>query len=303
MKVELIVDLIKFTFDGTIIRKGTPFNVEECEDNWTIPGESIPMFRIVDGEYQGKLLHPIFCKSFNLDDKSKDDSQTGASSQLEEIEMENISTENVSGQNARMNRYDLRRKEQVIKALKKAKEKADIAMLYLSANNPDLWQVADMRLTIEHIENALEVLGVRTNRYIPDAYPEKIILTDSTVFLKTGETRCPNSGIVDQVYTEAGTSRSITLSNNGDFFCGTPSWLPSMYEIRFTEKSEYDVVHGLSDTLVEEDSPVCMRECSKRLCCICDDNDEIPYVCSLHAKKFAYHEEQNHASDHTGDGS
>ena len=59
-----------------------------------------------------------------------------------------------------MNQHDQRRKESVIKALQKAKERADIAHMYLTANESNREDVMNMNLALEHIEIALEHLGV-----------------------------------------------------------------------------------------------------------------------------------------------
>ena len=58
-----------------------------------------------------------------------------------------------------MNQHDQRRKESVIKALQKAKEKVDIAHMYLTANEPNPEDVMNMNLALEHIDIALEHLG------------------------------------------------------------------------------------------------------------------------------------------------
>ena len=57
-----------------------------------------------------------------------------------------------------MNQHDQRRKESVIKALQKAKEKADIARMYLTANARDIEEIADMTLVLEHIDIAIAAL-------------------------------------------------------------------------------------------------------------------------------------------------
>ena len=54
-----------------------------------------------------------------------------------------------------MSKHDQRRKDALIKTLQKAKDQADTALLYLSANDRDLEQIADMTLALEHIEIAL----------------------------------------------------------------------------------------------------------------------------------------------------
>jgi len=54
-----------------------------------------------------------------------------------------------------LSKHDQRRKDALIKTLQKAKDQADTALLYLSANDRDLEQIADMTLALEHIEIAL----------------------------------------------------------------------------------------------------------------------------------------------------
>lgn len=58
-----------------------------------------------------------------------------------------------------MNKEDERRKKAVIKALEKAKEKADTAYLYLTTNERNIEDIMDMNLAMEHIDIALEHLG------------------------------------------------------------------------------------------------------------------------------------------------
>ncbi|WP_281885648.1 hypothetical protein [Paenibacillus sp. YYML68] len=60
-----------------------------------------------------------------------------------------------------MNAYDKKRRAQVVKTLQKAKEQAENALLYLTANERSLEEIADIGLVIEHIENAIEVLELK----------------------------------------------------------------------------------------------------------------------------------------------
>jgi ABC-type dipeptide/oligopeptide/nickel transport system ATPase subunit len=53
---------------------------------------------------------------------------------------------------------DQRRKDAVIKALEKAKEKAQTAHLYLVANARTMEEIADMTLVLEHIDIAIAAL-------------------------------------------------------------------------------------------------------------------------------------------------
>lgn len=59
-----------------------------------------------------------------------------------------------------MNKYDQQRKQDLIKALVKSKEKAEIHKLYLKVNERDPEEVATAHLVLEHIEIALQHLGV-----------------------------------------------------------------------------------------------------------------------------------------------
>lgn len=58
------------------------------------------------------------------------------------------------------NIHDLKRKQDLIKELNKAKEKARVAMLYLTTNDRDPEDIADVGLAAEHIEIALGHLGI-----------------------------------------------------------------------------------------------------------------------------------------------
>jgi hypothetical protein len=58
-----------------------------------------------------------------------------------------------------MNKHDQSRKDALIKALCKAKEQADLALIYLNANNRDMRDICAVNDALEHIEIALEQLG------------------------------------------------------------------------------------------------------------------------------------------------
>jgi hypothetical protein len=58
-----------------------------------------------------------------------------------------------------MNRHDKARKDDLIKTLAKAKEQAETAGLYLTANNRDPEDIMTTAVVIEHIDIALEQLG------------------------------------------------------------------------------------------------------------------------------------------------
>ncbi|NOU63159.1 hypothetical protein GC096_03745 [Paenibacillus sp. LMG 31461] len=58
-----------------------------------------------------------------------------------------------------MNKHDQSRKDALIKTLCKAKEQAETAILYLSANNRDMEDIISAKLTLEYIEISLERLG------------------------------------------------------------------------------------------------------------------------------------------------
>ncbi len=58
-----------------------------------------------------------------------------------------------------MNKHDQSRKDALIKTLAKAKEQAETAGIYLSANNRDMEDIMNNNLVLEHIDNALEKLG------------------------------------------------------------------------------------------------------------------------------------------------
>jgi hypothetical protein len=60
----------------------------------------------------------------------------------------------------RENRHDKQRREKLIQTLQKAKEQAETAVLYLTANNRNMDDIFNARLALEHIEIALEHLGV-----------------------------------------------------------------------------------------------------------------------------------------------
>lgn len=61
-----------------------------------------------------------------------------------------------------MNREDLKRKQDLIKAMLNAKEKARITLLYLTVNDRDYEDIANASLAAEHIDIALNNLGVET---------------------------------------------------------------------------------------------------------------------------------------------
>lgn len=61
-----------------------------------------------------------------------------------------------------MNKHDLKRQQDLISAILKAKEKAQIAALYLIANDRDMDDIANVELAAEHINIALSHLGVET---------------------------------------------------------------------------------------------------------------------------------------------
>ncbi len=54
-----------------------------------------------------------------------------------------------------MNKHDQKRRDNLIKTLKKAEEQAEMARLYLVANKRDQEDIVAMRLALEHIEIAL----------------------------------------------------------------------------------------------------------------------------------------------------
>lgn len=56
--------------------------------------------------------------------------------------------------------HDQKRKERLIKSLNKAREDADIAHVYLSANDGDPEDVMTASMVRQHIAAALELLGV-----------------------------------------------------------------------------------------------------------------------------------------------
>ncbi|GIP38335.1 hypothetical protein J31TS4_16150 [Paenibacillus sp. J31TS4] len=59
-----------------------------------------------------------------------------------------------------LNIHDQRRKDALAKTLLKAKEQAHTTFLYLTANDRDPEQIAVLSLALEHIETALEHLGI-----------------------------------------------------------------------------------------------------------------------------------------------
>ncbi|MEF3313310.1 hypothetical protein PV433_30950 [Paenibacillus sp. GYB004] len=63
-----------------------------------------------------------------------------------------------------MNNYDQLRKDALVRALVRAKEKAEICRLYLVANDRDPDEIAAASLAVEHIEIALGHLGVMAER-------------------------------------------------------------------------------------------------------------------------------------------
>jgi DNA-directed RNA polymerase specialized sigma24 family protein len=59
-----------------------------------------------------------------------------------------------------MNKDDQRRQQELIAALNKAKEKARITLLYLTVNDRNYEDIANVGLAAEHIEIALGHLGI-----------------------------------------------------------------------------------------------------------------------------------------------
>lgn len=57
------------------------------------------------------------------------------------------------------NKNDQRRKDDLVRALGKAKEKGELHRMYLIVNDRDLEDIATANLAIELIDNALEHLG------------------------------------------------------------------------------------------------------------------------------------------------
>lgn len=70
-------------------------------------------------------------------------------------------TDNENGEET-MNTDDLRRKQNLIKALNNAKEKARIALLYLTVNDRHYEDIANVVLAAEHIVIVLGHLGIET---------------------------------------------------------------------------------------------------------------------------------------------
>lgn len=60
-----------------------------------------------------------------------------------------------------MNKHDQIRKDGLIKTLRKAKEQAETARMYLIANERDQEDIAAACLSLEHIEIALLHLGAK----------------------------------------------------------------------------------------------------------------------------------------------
>ena len=58
-----------------------------------------------------------------------------------------------------MNKNDQLRKDSIIKTLCKAKEQAEVFLLYLNANNREIEDIYAAILTLEHIDISLEQLG------------------------------------------------------------------------------------------------------------------------------------------------
>lgn len=58
-----------------------------------------------------------------------------------------------------MTRHDKARRDALIKTLAKAKEQAETAALYLTANNRDPEDIMTTAVVIEHIDVALEMFG------------------------------------------------------------------------------------------------------------------------------------------------
>lgn len=59
-----------------------------------------------------------------------------------------------------MTKYDERRKNEVVKALLKAKAQAETALLYLCANDAPDDEMIPIGLALEHASIALEHLGI-----------------------------------------------------------------------------------------------------------------------------------------------
>lgn len=60
-----------------------------------------------------------------------------------------------------MNKHDQTRKDRLINTLRKAKEQAETARMYLIANDRNQVEIADTCLALEHTEIALSHLGVK----------------------------------------------------------------------------------------------------------------------------------------------
>lgn len=67
-----------------------------------------------------------------------------------------------------MNKHDLKRKQDLISALKKAKEKARVAMVYLFVSDQNIEDMEDVELVLEHLDIALGHLGVETEENIEE---------------------------------------------------------------------------------------------------------------------------------------
>jgi ubiquinone biosynthesis protein UbiJ len=61
-----------------------------------------------------------------------------------------------------MNTHDLKRQQDLIASLLKSKEKARIALLYLTVNDRSYEDISNVNLAVEHLDIALSHLGVGT---------------------------------------------------------------------------------------------------------------------------------------------
>lgn len=62
-----------------------------------------------------------------------------------------------------MNKYDMARRDKLVKTLEKAKEQAEDAFVYLIAGGAPIEEATDMKLTIEQIEVTIERLKGMVN--------------------------------------------------------------------------------------------------------------------------------------------
>lgn len=58
------------------------------------------------------------------------------------------------------NKYDQQQADRLVKTLLKAKEQVETALIYLNANQRPMEEIFNARLVQEHIDIALEHLGV-----------------------------------------------------------------------------------------------------------------------------------------------